>query len=229
MLSGPGGLASWLRTGTLPPPAGSVSLPLDVGTVTDVVPAHLRRAITTRDRHCAAPGCDVPAGRVSRASHHPAQRGRHDQPAELPAVVFFSPFDPGAPVGLDHHPERRRHHHRDQPRRPQTAQPQPTHSRLSRDGKTPGHSRDLHLVANLYLWNPKDQGLSGKRREARCDTVPRRHGVRRRGTGQSSLALANRADHSESRDGTAPRHVDRLRCSADHLSVFHSGLWPVSL
>jgi hypothetical protein len=60
LLSGPGGLASWLRTGTLPPPAGSVSLPLDVGTVTDVVPAHLRRAITTRDRHCAAPGCDVP-------------------------------------------------------------------------------------------------------------------------------------------------------------------------
>ena len=60
LLSGPGGLASWLRTGTLPPPAGSVSLPLDVGTVTDLVRAHLRRAITTRDQHCAAPGCDVP-------------------------------------------------------------------------------------------------------------------------------------------------------------------------
>ena len=60
LLSGPGGLASWLRTGTLPPPAASVSLPLDVGTVTDLVPPHLRRAITTRDQHCAAPGCDVP-------------------------------------------------------------------------------------------------------------------------------------------------------------------------
>ena len=44
------------NAGTLPPPAASVSLPLDVGTVTDVVPAHLRRAITTRDRQCAAPG-----------------------------------------------------------------------------------------------------------------------------------------------------------------------------
>ena len=32
LLSGPGGLASWLRTGTLPQPAASVSLPLDVGT-----------------------------------------------------------------------------------------------------------------------------------------------------------------------------------------------------
>ena len=59
LLSGPSGLASLLRTGTLPRPAGSVSLPLDVGAVTDLVPAHLRRAIITRDRHCAAPGCDV--------------------------------------------------------------------------------------------------------------------------------------------------------------------------
>ena len=60
LLSGPGGLASWLRTGTLPPPAASVSLPLDVGAVTDLVPPHLRRAIITRDKHCAAPGCDAP-------------------------------------------------------------------------------------------------------------------------------------------------------------------------
>ncbi len=60
LLSGPGGLASWLRTGTLPPPAASVSLPLDVGAVTDLVPPYLRRAIITRDRHCAAPGCDTP-------------------------------------------------------------------------------------------------------------------------------------------------------------------------
>ena len=60
LLSGPAGLASWLRTGTLPPPAGSVSLPLDVGKVTELIPPHLRRAIITRDRHCAAPGCDTP-------------------------------------------------------------------------------------------------------------------------------------------------------------------------
>ncbi len=60
LLSGPSGLAAWLRTGTLPPPAASVSLPLDIGAVTDLIPAHLRRAIITRDRHCAAPGCDTP-------------------------------------------------------------------------------------------------------------------------------------------------------------------------
>src|SRR5262245_6056062 len=60
LLSGPTGLAAWLRTGALPPPASTVSLPLDTGTVTDLVPPHLRRAIITRDRRCAAPGCDTP-------------------------------------------------------------------------------------------------------------------------------------------------------------------------
>jgi hypothetical protein len=60
LLSGPTGLAAWLRTGTLPPPAATISLPLDIGAVTDLIPAHLRRAIITRDRHCAAPGCDTP-------------------------------------------------------------------------------------------------------------------------------------------------------------------------
>jgi 5-methylcytosine-specific restriction endonuclease McrA len=34
-----------------------MSLPLDVGTATPTVPPHLRRAVITRDRHCAAPGC----------------------------------------------------------------------------------------------------------------------------------------------------------------------------
>ena len=60
LLSGPGGLASLLRTGTLPRPASTVSLPLDVGSVTELVPPHLRRAIIARDNHCAAPGCTQP-------------------------------------------------------------------------------------------------------------------------------------------------------------------------
>ena len=60
LLSGPGGLASVLRIGALPPPVASISLPLDVGTSTDTVPPHLRRAVIERDKHCAAPGCFVP-------------------------------------------------------------------------------------------------------------------------------------------------------------------------
>ena len=48
LLSGPGHLASVLRTGALPPPAASISLPLDVGTSTDTIPPHLRRAVILR-------------------------------------------------------------------------------------------------------------------------------------------------------------------------------------
>jgi len=63
LLSGPGSLTSLLRTGRLGGPAASASLPLDVGAVTETIPPHLRRAVITRDQHCAAPGCDqAPAG-----------------------------------------------------------------------------------------------------------------------------------------------------------------------
>ncbi len=61
VLSGPGGLAGWLRTGLVVPGAASPSLPLDVGTATDLIPAQLRRAAMTRHRHCSFPGCQQPA------------------------------------------------------------------------------------------------------------------------------------------------------------------------
>ncbi|HEY7325177.1 MAG TPA: DUF222 domain-containing protein [Streptosporangiaceae bacterium] len=62
LLSGPAGLAAFLR-GQLAGPAGSVSLPLDVGTATDTIPVQIRRAVTRRDRGCRFPGCDRPAVR----------------------------------------------------------------------------------------------------------------------------------------------------------------------
>ncbi len=58
LLSGPGGLASWLRTSQLDGYAASVSLPLDIGATTDTIPVHLRRAVARRDTHCRFPGCD---------------------------------------------------------------------------------------------------------------------------------------------------------------------------
>ncbi|HVB43461.1 MAG TPA: DUF222 domain-containing protein [Streptosporangiaceae bacterium] len=57
LLSGPTGLASRLRGAQLRGPATSISLPLDVGTATDTIPPHLRRAVILRDIHCGFPGC----------------------------------------------------------------------------------------------------------------------------------------------------------------------------
>ncbi len=60
LLSGPHGLAAYLRTGLLGGPAASVSLPLDTGSATETIPAHLRRLVIARDRRCRFPGCNQP-------------------------------------------------------------------------------------------------------------------------------------------------------------------------
>jgi hypothetical protein len=60
LLSGPGGLAAFLRTRLTGDQAPSVSLPLDTGTPTSLITGSLRRAVIARDRHCAFPGCDTP-------------------------------------------------------------------------------------------------------------------------------------------------------------------------
>jgi hypothetical protein len=60
LLSGPHGLAAYLRTGLMNGPAASVSLPLDVGAATETIPAHLRRLVILRDRRCRFPGCNQP-------------------------------------------------------------------------------------------------------------------------------------------------------------------------
>ena len=61
LLSGPGGLASFLRRRQLGVRLGGPSLPLDVGISTDI-PAAIRRAVILRDQHCRwTGGCDQPA------------------------------------------------------------------------------------------------------------------------------------------------------------------------
>jgi Domain of unknown function (DUF222)/HNH endonuclease len=60
LLSGPAGLAAYLRTRLAPGTVASVSLPLDIGAITETIPVHLRRAVAVRDRHCRFPGCDQP-------------------------------------------------------------------------------------------------------------------------------------------------------------------------
>ena len=61
LLSGPGGLASFLRRQQLGGRLGGPSLPLDVGVSRDI-PAAIRTAVIARDQHCRFPGgCDQPA------------------------------------------------------------------------------------------------------------------------------------------------------------------------
>jgi hypothetical protein len=61
LVSGPGGLASFLRTRQLGARLSGPSLPLDVGRSAEI-PAAIRRAVILRDQHCRwAGGCDQPA------------------------------------------------------------------------------------------------------------------------------------------------------------------------
>ena len=62
LLSGPGGLASFLRRRQLGVRLAGPSLPLDIG-YSESIPAGIRNAVTLRDRHCQWAGrCDQPAG-----------------------------------------------------------------------------------------------------------------------------------------------------------------------
>ena len=62
LLSGPGGLASFLRRRQLGARLGGPSLPLDIG-YSESIPAGIRNAVMLRDRHCQWAGrCDQPAG-----------------------------------------------------------------------------------------------------------------------------------------------------------------------
>ena len=68
VVSGPGGVASFLRRNLLGQGLNGPSLPLDVGR-TDDIPVHLRRLVALRDQTCQYPGgCDQPA--VGCEPHH---------------------------------------------------------------------------------------------------------------------------------------------------------------
>jgi hypothetical protein len=61
LLSGPGGLASFLRRRQLGARLAGPSLPLDIG-YSETIPAGIRNAVTLRDKHCRWAGkCNQPA------------------------------------------------------------------------------------------------------------------------------------------------------------------------
>ncbi|MGD0069695.1 MAG: DUF222 domain-containing protein, partial [Streptosporangiaceae bacterium] len=74
LVSGPGGLASFLRREQLGARLAGPSLPLDVG-YSDSVPASIRNAVKVRDMHCQwAGGCHQPASACE--VHHLKHKGR---------------------------------------------------------------------------------------------------------------------------------------------------------
>jgi Domain of unknown function (DUF222) len=104
-VSGPGGLAAQLRTTLLTATLGSqtgtgpgnraetglaaVSLPLDVGAATEIIPGYLRRAVMIRHPHCGFPGCGQPASVCD--IHHVVPRCRGG-PTALPNLLPLCRF-----------------------------------------------------------------------------------------------------------------------------------------
>jgi hypothetical protein len=89
LLSGPGGLASFLRRRQLGARLGGPSLPLDVGVSRDI-PAAIRRAVILRDQHCRFPGgCDQPA---AACEVHHLRHQAHGGPTSVTDCALFCFF-----------------------------------------------------------------------------------------------------------------------------------------
>jgi hypothetical protein len=89
LLSGPGGLASFLRRRQLGARLGGPSLPLDVGVSRDI-PAAIRRAVILRDQHCRFPGgCDQPA---AGCEVHHLRHQAHGGPTSITDCALFCTF-----------------------------------------------------------------------------------------------------------------------------------------
>jgi hypothetical protein len=89
LLSGPGGLASFLRRRQLGVRLGGPSLPLDIG-YAETIPAGIRNAVILRDRHCQwAGGCHQPAGACEvHHTKHKANGGK----TSVKGCVLLCPF-----------------------------------------------------------------------------------------------------------------------------------------
>jgi hypothetical protein len=89
LLSGPGGLASFLRRRQLGARLSGPSLPLDIG-YSETVPAGIRNAVMLRDRHCQwAGGCNQPAGACE--VHHTKHKANGGKTA-VKDCVLLCPF-----------------------------------------------------------------------------------------------------------------------------------------
>ena len=88
-LSGPGSLASVLRTGLLAAPFNTKSVPLDVG-YSENIPEPIRRAVILRDRKCAWPGgCDK---RPAACDVHHVEHKKNGGPTSVKDCILLCQF-----------------------------------------------------------------------------------------------------------------------------------------
>ena len=88
LLSGPGGLASFLRRRQLGARLGGPSLPLDIG-YAETVPAGIRNAVVLRDRKCRwAGGCNQPASACE--VHHTKHKANGGNTSTADCVLLCS-------------------------------------------------------------------------------------------------------------------------------------------
>jgi hypothetical protein len=86
LVSGPGGLASFLRRRQLGARLAGPSLPLDVGVSKDI-PAAIRRAVILRDQHCRwTGGCDQPAAACE--VHHVTHKADGGKTSVKDCILF---------------------------------------------------------------------------------------------------------------------------------------------
>ena len=89
LLSGPGGLASFLRRRQLGARLGGPSLPLDIG-YSETIPAGIRNAVVLRDERCRwAGGCNQPA---SACEVHHTKHKANGGPTSVKDCVLLCPF-----------------------------------------------------------------------------------------------------------------------------------------
>jgi hypothetical protein len=88
-MSGPGSLASVLRTGLLGAPFNSKSVPIDVG-YSENIPEPIRRAVILRDKKCAWPGgCDK---RPAACDVHHVKHKKNGGPTSVKDCLLLCQF-----------------------------------------------------------------------------------------------------------------------------------------
>jgi hypothetical protein len=86
LLSGLGGLASFLRRRQLGARLGGPSLPLDIG-YSETIPAGIRNAVILRDKHCRwTGGCDQPASACE--VHHVTHKANGGKTSVKDCILF---------------------------------------------------------------------------------------------------------------------------------------------